>query len=188
MRLIHRNASTLENSGDELTLWERPNDRGSAIDDGVRYASDAELIREPRELIRLDADGPYLRRRQRHPVGQAHGPGTVRSSRRGEDQDLGGLGQSCQRSETLVTQAMICSRDSLDGFDQCRELGSGCQTLKPDARRSSLPLVGRVGEEGVGGSQRDRGDVVNPIGARALRVASDIDLLQRDLLRRGVSQ
>ena len=117
MRLIHRNASTLENSGDELTLWERPNDRGSAIDDGVRYASDAELIREPRELIRLDADGPYLRRRQRHPVGQAHGPGTVRSSRRGEDHDLGRLGQLRQCSEALVTQAMIRPGDALDRVD-----------------------------------------------------------------------
>jgi hypothetical protein len=88
---IDQDASTLKNCGDEVRLGEGPDEGGLAIDNGMRNAADSELIREIGELVRFDAHRANLRRGQRHPVSQAHGPGTVGSSRRGKDHHLGGL-------------------------------------------------------------------------------------------------
>src|SRR2546429_9255839 len=71
------NPGTLQDSGDEVRLGEGADEGSLAIDDGVGDAAHPELVREVREFVRFNADGPHLRRRQRHPVGQAHGPGAV---------------------------------------------------------------------------------------------------------------
>ena len=89
----HLNAGTLEHGRDEIWLWERSHECGLAIDHRVRDTTNPKLVREVWEFVRLDADRAHLRRCQRHPIGQAHGPGTVRSSRGGKDHDLGRLGQ-----------------------------------------------------------------------------------------------
>jgi hypothetical protein len=128
------NASTLEDGRDEIRLRQRSHECGLAIDDRVRHATDPELVREVREFVRLNADRPHLRRRQRHPVGQAHGPGTVGSSRRGKDHDLGWLGQLGERGHALLAQAVLCPRHTLDGVDQGGEFGPGRKPLETYAR------------------------------------------------------
>src|SRR2546426_8558051 len=84
VRVVRRDPGALEDGGDEVRLGEGADEGRLAIDHGVRNAADAELIREIGEFVRLNADRAYLWRRQRHPVGQAHGPGTVGSSRGGK--------------------------------------------------------------------------------------------------------
>src|SRR5438067_9640335 len=86
------NPGTLQYGGDEVRLGEGADEGSLAIDHRVRNAAHPELVRQVWELIRFNTDGPHLRRSQRHPIGQAHGPGTVGSSRRREDHHLGGLG------------------------------------------------------------------------------------------------
>src|SRR2546421_4658836 len=86
------NAGTFEDGGNEIRLGEGTNERSLAIDDRVRDTADPELVREVGELVRLNADGAHLGRRQRHAIGQAHGPGTVGSGRRRKDHHLSGLG------------------------------------------------------------------------------------------------
>ena len=86
------NPGTLQDGGDEVRLGEGTDERSLAIDDGMGNATDPELVREVREFVRLNADGAHLRRRQRHPIGQAHGPGTVGSRRRRKAHYLSGLG------------------------------------------------------------------------------------------------
>src|SRR2546430_4236743 len=87
------NPGTLQYGGDEVRLGEGADEGSLAIDDGVGDAAHPELVREIREFVRLNADGPYLRRRQRHPVGPAHGPGPVRAGQRRKDHDRSGFGQ-----------------------------------------------------------------------------------------------
>jgi hypothetical protein len=48
-----------------------------------------------------------VRRCQRHPVGQAHGPGTIGSSRCGKDHHLGRLRQLRQRGHALLAQPVL---------------------------------------------------------------------------------
>jgi len=93
MRLFDRNAGTFEDRGNEIRLGEGADEGSLAVDHGMRNAADSKLVRQVRELVRLNANGSHLRRRQRHPIGQAHGPGTVGSSRRRKDHHLGGFGQ-----------------------------------------------------------------------------------------------
>ncbi len=61
VRLIHRDTGTPEDGGDEIRLREGANEGSPAIDNRVRHASDAELVRQVRELVGLDADRPHLR-------------------------------------------------------------------------------------------------------------------------------
>src|ERR1700674_5707084 len=127
---LHGDAGALEDGGDEIVLGERADERSPPIDHRVRDATDTELVREVRELVRLDADGLDLGRGQCHPVSQAHGPGTVGSSRRRKDHDLGRLGQLGQRRHAFLTQAMFLPRDALDGVDQGGELSAGGEALE----------------------------------------------------------
>src|SRR5207302_7279567 len=76
VRVLDRNPGAFENGGDEVGLGECADKGGLAIDDGVRNTPDTELVRQIWELVRLNANRLHLRRCQRHPVGQAHGPGT----------------------------------------------------------------------------------------------------------------
>ena len=118
------NPGTLQDGGDEVRLGEGTDERSLAIDDGMGNATDPELVREVREFVRLNADGAHLRRRQRHPIGQAHGPGTVGSSRCRKNHHLGGLGQLRQCLEAFLAEASFVSRDPLDSVDQRRKLGA----------------------------------------------------------------
>ena len=86
------NPGTFENGGDEVRLRKGADEGSLAIDNGMGDAADSELVREVGEFVCFDADGAHLRRGQRHPVSQAHGPGTVGSSRRRKDHHLSGLG------------------------------------------------------------------------------------------------
>lgn len=176
MRVVHRNAGSFENGGNEVRLGEGAHESGLAIDDGVRDTAHTELVREMRELIRFDADRANLWRGQRHPVSQAHGPGTVWSSRRGKDHDLGRLGQLGQLRQGLVTQARICPRDPLDRIDQRRELSPGRKALETDA--AGLGVRG----------DSDRRDVIDVIVGRAVGVTADIDHIDGELFRGAVAQ
>ena len=86
------NAGTFEDGRNEIRLGEGTNECSLAIDDRVRDTADPELVREVGELVRFNADGAHVGRRQRHAIGQAHGPGTVGSGRRRKDHHLSGLG------------------------------------------------------------------------------------------------
>src|SRR2546430_7015038 len=101
------NPGTLQDGGDEVRLGEGADKRSLAIDHRVRNAAHPALVREVREFIRFNADGPYLRRRQRQPVGPAHGPGTVRSGRRRKDHDLSRFGQLRQFLHDFLAQAVL---------------------------------------------------------------------------------
>ena len=118
------NPGTLQYGGDEVRLGEGADEGSLAIDHRVRNAPHPELVRQVRELIRFNTDGPHLRRGQRHPIGQAHGPGTVGSSRCRKNHHLGGLGQLRQCLEAFLAEASFVSRDPLDSVDQRRKLGA----------------------------------------------------------------
>src|ERR1700674_2867587 len=66
VRLVDRNARRLEDGGDKIRLGEGPYERSLPIDHGVGDAPDAELVREVREFVRLDADRFDVRRGQCH--------------------------------------------------------------------------------------------------------------------------
>src|SRR5437762_12257346 len=170
------NPGTFENGGDEVRLRKGADEGSLAIDDGMGNAADSELVREVREFVRFNADRAHLRRRQGYPVSQAHGPGTVGSSRRRKDHDLSRLGQLRQCLHAFLAQAVLHPRDAFHGVDQGRELGAGRQALEPDAPGC------RVRGNG------DRWNLRDLVGERAFVVASDVDHLQRDLFRGGVPQ
>jgi hypothetical protein len=128
------NPGTFEDGGDEIRFGQGADEGSLAIDHGVRNAPDAELVRQVRKFVRLNADGFDLRRGQRHPVGQAHGPGTVGSSRRGKDHHLGRLGQLGQRGHALLAQSVLGPRYPLDGVDQGGEFRPSGKSLEPYAR------------------------------------------------------
>src|ERR1700681_2105811 len=62
VRLIDHNTRSFEDGGYEVRLGECADERGPPIDDRVRHAADAELVREVREFVRLDADRADVRR------------------------------------------------------------------------------------------------------------------------------
>src|ERR1700694_3867847 len=132
--LVDPNTRSLTAGRYEVRLGEGADERRLAIDDRVRYAADPELVGQVREFVRFDADRLYQWRRQRHPVGQAHGPGTVGSGGRGKDHDLRRFGQLRQRCHALLSEPVFGPRDPLDGINQRREFRPRRKTLETNPR------------------------------------------------------
>src|SRR5229473_7901093 len=55
------NARSLEHRHHEVGLGDRADERGLPVDHRMRHTADAELVRELRELVRLDAHRPDKR-------------------------------------------------------------------------------------------------------------------------------
>jgi glycerophosphoryl diester phosphodiesterase len=134
----------------EPRLGQRSHEGASPVDDGPGNPLDPKTLGQVRELGRLDGQRRHLGRNYRHPVGQAHGLGTVASSGGGEDHDLDRLGEPAQGLDRGLGETVVPRGDPLEGIHDRRELIARRQALPPDARL----LAGEAEDQG-----RDVGDV-----------------------------
>ena len=58
---VDHDAGTFKDGGDEVRLGEGADEGSLAIDHGMRNAANAELVREVRKFVRLNANRAYLR-------------------------------------------------------------------------------------------------------------------------------